>query len=520
VNGTAAPARWVSTGTIGRRVATVPKPRRAGSIVTTLVLAAGAAVIAAIIANNTMLAVTVTPILAVAALFGLWVLPLRIPLYVCAFLLLGIDAREEGLIDSPFAAIGHLFAHNLNQIVPIAALALPLMGFVLFYLLIIQSYRKLAGSQIDGLGSAHVATRMTMNAALGFSFLVVLFECANGYASGGDLQMAKNQIQFFILTLLTAYLFGGSLRGIADYRTLGTVVVASACSKALITLWVYYTYYSTTHMRPAVATAHGDSILFASAAIILVARFLEHSVRRHGMVLMALLPLLAGAMVANNRRLVWVELAAGLAVVQFLGRRTRIRRVLLQAAVPLLLVYVAIGWNSGASIFAPIRSLRSMNNAELDSSTLFREIENFNLLMTMRMSPIVGLGFGRPFASPAANFSIEFFKEYPYLPHNSILGLWAFTGWLGFTGLFTAVVTGVFWAAHRYRRTNIPDERAAALAAISVILIYLIQCWGDIGFSEKEAIFLVGPALGIAGQLSVQAGHFTMPVRTAVRRHV
>jgi hypothetical protein len=33
-----------------------------------------------------------------------------------------------------------------------------------------------------------------------------------------------------------------------------------------------------------------------------------------------------------------------------------------------------------------------------------------------------------------------------------------------------------------------------------------MHCWGDIGFSERKAIFLVGPALAIAAQLAVTTG--------------
>jgi hypothetical protein len=485
VNGTA-PARLTQTSAVGRR-----------SILPAVLLAGGAAVAAATVANNSDLALVVTPILAVAALLGLWVLPLRIPLYACVFLGLGIDATSEGIMDSPFAPIGEFFTHNLNKSIPIDALAIPLLGLVLVYLAVIHIHRRFAGSRVDGAG-----VTAPMSLALAVSLLAVLVECAYGYASGGNIQMAKIQVQFFVLTLLMAYLLAASLRGVRDYRVLGGVIVAAACSKALIALWVYYSNVP----RPEVATTHGDSLLFAGATIILVARFAEQPVRRHALQLLGLAPLLLAAMKANNRRLVWVELVAALALVYFLGRRTRIKRVLTLAAIPLAVGYVAIGWTSNSSVFAPLRALRTAGNANLDASTLYRDLENFDLLQTMRDHPVIGSGFGHPFEAPVVLPDISFFKEYQYMPHNSILGLWAFTGWLGFTGLFTALVAGVFWAARSYRFARLPDERAAALVAISFVVIYLIQCWGDIGFSEKEAIHLLGPALAVAGQLAVSTG--------------
>jgi hypothetical protein len=343
-----------------------------------------------------------------------------------------------------------------------------------------------------------------MGAALGLSFLAVLAECAIGYSTGGDLQMAKIQVQFFVLALLMAYLLIGSLRGADDYRALGRVILAAALSKALLAFWVY----RTVPFSPdeAYATTHGDSILFATAAVMLIARFIEQPLRRNGFLCVAFLPLLVGAMIANNRRLAWVELAAALFMIYCISRPTRLKRMLTRAAVPLGLAYVLIGWNSNASLFAPIRSLRTVSNSDIDASTLYRDLENFNLLVTLRPNPILGRGFGHPFDTPVTLPDISFFKEYLYLPHNSVLGLWCFTGWLGFTGLFLAVVVGVFLAGRSYHCARLPEHRSGALTALSMVLIYLIQCWGDIGFSEKEAIYILGPALALSAHLAVVTG--------------
>jgi O-antigen ligase len=137
---------------------------------------------------------------------------------------------------------------------------------------------------------------------------------------------------------------------------------------------------------------------------------------------------------------------------------------------------------------------------------LFRDIENYNLVYTMMQNPIIGAGFGIPFDEHVTTPDISFFKEYHYMPHNSLLGLWGFTGLFGFTALFAALVVGVFFAARSYRLARAPDDRAAAFTALAMILIYLIQCYGDIGFSERLSIFLVGPALAVAGHLALSTG--------------
>src|SRR6202035_3033720 len=105
------------------------------------------------------------------------------------------------------------------------------------------------------------------------------------------------------------------------------------------------------------------------------------------------------------------------------------------------------------------RLFHSVEDANVDSSTLFREIENYNLLYTLRQNPFLGTGFGRPFVEAAQNYDISFFKEYHFLPHNSVLGLWAFAGVFGFTGLSVALVVGVFLSARSYYWARSPDDR-------------------------------------------------------------
>ncbi|WP_410964327.1 hypothetical protein, partial [Salmonella sp. SAL4447] len=83
----------------------------------------------------------------------------------------------------------------------------------------------------------------------------------------------------------------------------------------------------------------------------------------------------------------------------------------------------------------------------------------------------MGRGFGHQFDAPVVLPDISFFAEYRYMPHNSVLGLWGFTGWLGFTGLFMALVVAVFLAVRIYRYARSAELRSTAMIALSMILI-------------------------------------------------
>jgi hypothetical protein len=50
--------------------------------------------------------------------------------------------------------------------------------------------------------------------------------------------------------------------------------------------------------------------------------------------------------------------------------------------------------------------------------------------------------------------------------------------------------------------------RAAALVCFGTVLIYLVQCWGDLGLGTWIGVFTVAPALAIAGKIAVAAGEW------------
>jgi hypothetical protein len=420
----------------------------------------------------------------------------RITLLTLIFLGLALDSTGEGPWNSPVASVGRFLTDNLNKTIPVGALTIPVMALVLGCLLII---RLLSG------GVGRMRTASPMLSALGCSFLTLIVLVSLGSLRGGDIQMAKNQVQSFVLLVLLAYLLAGSLRGVDDFRILGKLIIAAAIVKSLMAVWVWY----TIEPPPSTAVTHGDSLLFACAVMILIARFAEQPIRRNARLCLMILPVLVAGMIANSRRLVWVEIFAAVLTLYFISRPTPLKRHLTRgvlASLPLLLVYVAAGWNSQSSLFAPVKLFRSVEDANVDSSTLFREVENYNLLYTFRQNPLMGTGFGHPYVEVIKNEDISFFKEYRFFPHNSVLGLLGFTGVFGFTGLSMALVVGVFLSARSYHWARSPDERVAAVTALTMVMIYEIQSWGDIGFSEKKSIFLVGAALTVAGQLAVSTG--------------
>src|SRR6185437_3180689 len=108
---------------------------------------------------------------------------------------------------------------------------------------------------------------------------------------------------------------------------------------------------------------HSDSVLYATACTLLVAAFLFGPTRARLFRCVLFLPPLLMAMVANNRRLVWLEVGASLVRMLVLMPRNRITRQLMRVLVvasPVMLLYMGVGWNSSSRVFVPVAMTKSV----------------------------------------------------------------------------------------------------------------------------------------------------------------
>lgn len=500
-----------------------PSSRSAGSglaALVALVPLVAIATIFAVILGDGSLGLALVPAGTAAVVWTMGVLPIRKTLVILMFLGLSVDrpGDSQGLWNSWLAVIGGTLFQNLNKVLPIEGLKFNGITAAVVVLLLVRAYRVLIGRTRDTAESVVPASPFKWS--LGFAVAGVVFALMFGMVTGGDSQMAKIQIQTFLVLLAVAYLFSTSLRGPSDYRLLAKVTVLAACAKALMALWVRYTLPEQvpdqfgTLREVEYATNHGDSLVFAMATIILIVPFFFRATKRHLRGLLVALPLVVAGNIANDRRIAWAQIFVGVFLLFVMnGKSWFSRRVLRQAVLlsPVLIAYVAAGWMLPSRIFKPVHTIRSMVTAEridgtLDRSTLFRDIENYNLIVTFRGNPVLGTGWGHPFAQAVKNDDLSGFKEYFYLPHNSVLGIWAFTGAFGFMSLYMVIVVALFLAVRAHAMTDSAEIQMAVCVAVTSIATYLLHAYADIGFSEPSAIFLVGAALAVAGQAATATG--------------
>jgi hypothetical protein len=456
-----------------------------------------------------------TPGLVLGALYGAWKLPMRWPLLVTTFLVLTLENPSDvpacGQWKSMFYEVGAVMLVHLNVTLPTyKSLIFSGLDVVLACLFVVAAVRWQRGSCIDG--PAGIKGARPMGWFAGLSLAGAAWMWVYGMARG-DANVPNSLWQLQRVAYLPAMvlLFQIGFRRAADTAAFGKVVVLAACLKAVLAIYIRATVPPPPGEPTLLyATSHADSMLF-SVAFCCVLALLIHRPRgkRFGLVVFTL-PLLVVGMVANGRRLAWVELAAGVATLVTLTPWSAAKRAAVRSAIaasPIFFAYTAAGWSSGAGAFGPVRTLRSVVDSKADSSTLWRDLENYNLFYTLRHHPVLGTGYGHGYTEiiwlPDVSSS---YALYRFLPHNAILGLWAYGGIVGFTALWTMLVVGLFLAARTYRHAKGIDDRTASLTALSVLVVYLVYCYGDLGLGTWTSVFTVAPALAITSKLARTTG--------------
>src|SRR5262249_41570937 len=144
-------------------------------------------------------------------------------------------------------------------------------------------------------------------------------------------------------------------------------------------------------------------------------------------------------------------------------------------ALPIVGLYIAIGMESHASIFAPVRMFDTLTSKK-DTSSETRDIENYNLVHTLQRHPAGGWGFGHEYIElTRADDSSQAFPLYRYIGHNSVLWLWVIGGLLGFYVIWMVVALAFYLAARAFRGSTDRNDQIGSLVALTIPLTFANQ---------------------------------------------
>ncbi len=325
-----------------------------------------------------------------------------------------------------------------------------------------------------------------------------------GVGRGGSITDALWQArQLFWLPVL-GVLFGHSLKTSRARLWLVRIVILTACLRALTGIWFYFMVGRPGGLAFEYAMTHSDSILAVVAILLSAMTLILRPSLDHLLLNLISQPILFLGLIVNDRRIAFVGLAGGVVVAVLMApaalRRTLLRIILL--SIPLVALYTAVGWNSDAGIFRPVSIVKSVTFQE-DTSSKTRDIENFNLIRTLKDQPILGSGFGHEYREVIQAYRVDqVFAQYLYIAHNSVLWLMSQVGFLGFTFIWVVFPTAVLIALRVVRQTTSFVDALTGFGAIVSILAFLLQAWGDMGLQSWMGTLIVAAFMGAAGAAS------------------
>ena len=463
--------------------------------------------------------IAVLPVVVCGLLYMFLVLPIRAPLFLLIFLAALADWQPVELpskeiyypVVNPLTKV--LF-ENLNNVLPIEALRFSAVDLLYVSCALILLVRMALKVRMDTRDRQPATVMLLL--ALGAAFAAVLWLLVWGIgARGGDFRQSLWQArQLFWLPVVTV-LFTYALRDVRDFHRALNLMILAAVMKTAMGAWFMLKIARPLHFEPQSLTSHYDSILFVIAIVTLAARFVHRGTWKNLALLVIIGSFIGYGIVINNRRLAFVNLLVDLFLIYIMLQgpvKAFLRRAIL-LSIPFVVVYIAIGQQSNRRYFKPAKLIMSVVKQE-DRSSSTRDIENYNLLVTLKRNKLLGSGWGHEYIEQVKADDIShLFEQYKFMAHNSILWLWTIGGYVGFTLIWMPISLGIFFARRAYLFATTWQERSAAAICVSMLATYMMQAWGDLGTQGLNATLTAALALAMGAKLAVSTGGFPARVR-------
>lgn len=250
--------------------------------------------------------------------------------------------------------------------------------------------------------------------------------------------------------------------------------------------------------------AHAAAIHFNTFFIYLASVWLFGASWTKRLVLPLMAPFFLLTYVAMQRRASFLTL--GVAIVLIAIVLFRENRKLFFAIMPVVgvvaIVYLGVFWNSSGALGVPAQAVKSViasdqaNAADIESD-LYRLIENYNALFNMRLSPLLGSGFGRKliFIVPLPDIS-GIFEFWEYIIHNSVAWVWIKTGVFGFYSMLFLIGSSLMAGMRAVIRIQDSDMRAVVFTATAYVFMHFMYAYVDMSW-DVESMVYVGAMIGI-----------------------
>jgi O-Antigen ligase len=356
-------------------------------------------------------------------------------------------------------------------------------------------------------GGSKVPSVRPMRRSLFVAASVIAMWVAYGLLRGGDANAAGWQVYLILSAILVSFAIASIFKTAEQYIMLMKVVVAAGVYRAFMCIIFYWSFLRNSLISPVpeYATTHDDTVLWTvSIAFLLLSAILLASLRNR-VTAAVVIPLLLVAVQINNRRLAWISILGSLVTLYFLlppsAAKKRARRIVF-VVVPVLAIYAAVGWGRPEPIFQPLRAFATVSVSQ-DNSTKARNVENLGLIATANQGWLLGSGWGQKYVEVSDKYNIHFFELWPYIPHNSILGLLAYTGYFGFIGFWMIFPTAAFFHARTATYAVRVPDRLIGMTGVVQVLACADQWYGDMGSFSTTTMYTLAMCFAAAMRIPV-----------------
>lgn len=348
---------------------------------------------------------------------------------------------------------------------------------------------------------------------LGLYMLMILLGEVNGLASGGDLRLSlwevRPQVYMFVAYILACNLV--TTRKQVD--TLVWIVLVGTGIKGLQGLWRYQVTLQGNIHSVETLLSHEQSFFFDASLTLTAILFLYAGSPRMKSIALFLAPFVVVSDIANQRRAGILALGLGLVVLLVITaiahppRRRTVAIIILALAVVGPPYYLAFKNSSGLTgEIARAISSTTTPNARDASSNLYRINEDKDIMATMRTSPIIGYGFGKPMLTPYPLADISNIYEFwNIMPHDSILWVWMRLGTVGYLLLWLIIGTAIVQTTQLLRRLDEPLLKGLAVWIILLVIQQIVFGYLDLQWENYRNMTMLGILFALPSRLAAFA---------------
>jgi hypothetical protein len=334
-------------------------------------------------------------------------------------------------------------------------------------------------------------------------FLWILGSLIYGLRSGGDFLPALWEVRALAYLAVLYCFVPQVVQTKEQMRALMWVAIAAISIKALQGIY-RFARLGFSYQGFATLTNHEDPV-FIVTLVALVMGLILFRVRgaQRSALLVLLIPLLAGFVVGQRR----AAYASGLiSMASFIVVLPRSQQwTFLKAFFPIvgtLAIYCALMWESDSKWASPVRLIKSGLSTDKEMagerfySNLYREFEKYDLAVTVRNSPVVGIGFGKKYEQPIPLADISFpLKD--YIPHNEILWLVTKMGGAGFLTFCLFINAFVLKASFVSSRLTDRYLQAKCAVIVAAVVNQIVVSYYDLQLTYYRNMVYLGCLMGM-----------------------